>query len=121
MTTPVDRDRLIEMLAKFRDISSPRSALVDDDEEADRKMLTQILERERWSVIQAEDGVVALEQVAKHRPDLILLDSMMPRMNGYQVVTELHKHDDWRPIPIIVETANDMSTHERIALDGYAE
>jgi len=121
MIKPVDRERLTEILAKFRDISSPRSALVVDDEEADRKMLTQILERERWSVIQAEDGVVALEQVAKHRPDLILLDLMMPRMNGYQFVTELHKHDDWRSIPIIVVTAKDMSTEERIALDGYVE
>jgi signal transduction histidine kinase/CheY-like chemotaxis protein len=121
MIKPVDRDRLTEILAKFRDIPSPRSALVVDDEEADRKMLTQILERERWSVIQAEDGVVALEQVAKHRPDLILLDLMMPRMNGYQFVTELHKHDDWRSIPIIVVTAKDMSTEERLALDGYVE
>src|SRR5439155_1653042 len=83
--------------------------------------MAKILERERWSVIQAEDGVVALEQVAKHRPDLILLDLMMPRMNGYQFVTELHKHDDWRSIPIIVVTAKDMSTEERIALDGYVE
>jgi signal transduction histidine kinase/CheY-like chemotaxis protein len=121
MIKPVDRDRLTEILAKFRDMPSPRSALVVDDEESDRKMLTQILERERWSVIQAEDGVVALEQVAKHRPDLILLDLMMPRMNGYQFVTELHKHDDWRSIPIIVVTAKDMSTEERIALDGYVE
>src|SRR5947199_10352834 len=46
---------------------------------------------------------------------------MMPRMNGYQFVTELHKHDDWRSIPIIVVTARDMSTEERIALDGYVE
>src|SRR5438132_8885148 len=121
MIKPVDRKRLTEILAKFRDISSPRSALVVDDEEADRKMLTQILERERWSVIQAEDGVVALEQVAKHRPDLILLDSMMPKMNGYQFVAELHKHAEWRSIPIIVVTAKDMSTAERIALDGYVE
>jgi CheY-like chemotaxis protein len=121
MIKPVDRERLTEILAKFRNVPSPRSALVVDDEEADRKMLTQILERERWSVIQAEDGVVALEQVAKHRPDLILLDLMMPRMNGYQFVTELHKHDDWRSIPIIVVTAKDMSTEERIALDGYVE
>src|SRR5438046_10302544 len=110
MIKPVDRERLTEILAKFRDISSPRSALVVDDEEADRKMLTQILEREHWSVIQAEHGGVALEQVAKHRPDLILLDLIMPRMNGSQFVTELYKADDSRSIPLIVVTAKDLST-----------
>src|SRR5437773_445662 len=121
MIKPVDRERLTEILAKFRDISSPRSALVVDDEEADRKMLTQILEKERWNVVQAENGLVALERIAKERPDLILLDLMMPKMNGYQFLAELRKHDEWRSIPIIVVTARDMSTEERIALDGYVE
>jgi CheY-like chemotaxis protein len=46
---------------------------------------------------------------------------MMPKMNGYQFVAELHKRDDWRSIPIIVVTAKDMSTEERLALDGYVE
>jgi CheY-like chemotaxis protein len=118
---PVDRDRLIEILAKFRGISPPRLALVVDDEEPARKMLTQILEKERWNVVQAENGLVALERIAKQRPDLILLDLMMPKMNGYQFVAELHKRDEWRSIPIIVVTAKDMSTEERIALDGYVE
>jgi CheY-like chemotaxis protein len=84
-------------------------------------MLTQILEKEHWNVIQAEDGLVALEQITKQRPDLILLDLMMPKMNGYQFVAELHKRDEWRSIPIIVVTAKDMTIEERIALDGYVE
>jgi signal transduction histidine kinase/CheY-like chemotaxis protein len=121
MIKPVNRDRMIEILAKFRDLPPPRSALVVDDEEPARKMLTQILEKERWTVVQAENGLVALEQIAKQRPDLILLDLMMPKMNGYQFVTELHKRAEWRSIPIIVVTAKDMSTEERIALNGYVE
>jgi len=121
MIKPVDRDRLTEILAKFRDVPPPRSALVVDDEEPARKMLTQILEKEHWNVIQAEDGLIALERIAKQRPDLILLDLMMPKMNGYQFVAELRKHAEWRSIPIIVVTAKDMSTEERIALDGYVE
>ena len=121
MIKPVDRDRLMEILAKFRDVPPPRWALVVDDEEPARKMLTQILEKERWNVFQAENGLVALERIAKQRPDLILLDLMMPKMNGYQFVAELHKHAEWRSIPIIVVTAKDMSTEERIALDGYVE
>jgi signal transduction histidine kinase/CheY-like chemotaxis protein len=118
---PVDRDRLIEILAKFRNVPPPRSALVVDDEEPARKMLTQILEKERWNVVQAENGLEALERIAKQRPDLILLDLVMPKMNGYQFLAELRNHDKWRSIPIIVVTAKDMSTEERIALDGYVE
>src|SRR5947209_5271035 len=55
MIKPVDRDRLTEILAKFRDVPPPRLALVVDDEEPARKMLTQILEKERWNVVQAEN------------------------------------------------------------------
>ena len=118
---PVDRDRLHEILAKFRNVPPPRSALVVDDEEPARKMLTQILEKERWNVVQAENGLEALERIAKQRPDLILLDLVMPKMNGYQFLAELRNHDKWRSIPIIVVTAKDMSTEERLALDGYVE
>ncbi|PYI89912.1 MAG: hybrid sensor histidine kinase/response regulator [Verrucomicrobia bacterium] len=121
MIKPVNRDRLTEILAKFRDVPPPRSALVVDDEEPARKMLTQILEKERWNVVQAENGLVALERIAKRRPDLIILDLMMPKMNGYQFIAELRKHAEWQSIPIIVVTAKDMSTKERIALDGYVE
>ena len=118
---PVDRGRLIEILAKFRNVPPPRLALVVDDEEPARKMLTQILEKERWNVVQAENGLEALERIAKQRPDLILLDLVMPKMNGYQFLAELRNHDKSRPIPIIVVTAKDMSTEERLALDGYVE
>src|SRR5213080_1051350 len=110
MIKPVNRDRMTEILAKFRNVPPPRSALVSDDDEPARKMLTQILEKERWNVVQAENGLVALERIAKERPDLILLDLMMPKMNGYQFVAELRTHEKWRSIPIIVVTAKDMST-----------
>src|SRR5207237_2343987 len=61
MIKPVNRDRMIEILAKFRDVPPPRSALVVDDEEPARKMSPTILENGRWTVVQAENGLVALE------------------------------------------------------------
>src|SRR5436305_14256916 len=117
MNKPVDRDRLTEILAKFRNVPPPRSALVIDDEEPARKMLTQTLEKERWNVVQAENGLVALERIAKERPDLLLLDLMMPTMNGYQFIAELRKHSEWQSIPIIGVTSKAMSMKEPIALD----
>ena len=121
MMKPVDRERLTEILLKFRDVAPPRSALVIDHEEGSRKTLVQLLEKEGWNVVEAENGLVAIERVAEQRPDLILLDLIMPEMNGYQFVAELHKHDEWKAIPIVVITASDVSVEDRILLDGYVE
>lgn len=121
MIKPVDRERLAKILVKFRAVPPPRSALVIDDEESARKMLAQILEKEGWNVIQAENGLVALERMAERRPDLILLDLIMPKMNGFQFVAELHKHEKWKSIPIIVITAADVTIEDRVRLDGYVE
>ena len=121
MIKPVDRERLMEILMKFRDVPPPRSALVIDDEEPAREMLARILEKEGWNVIQAENGLAAMERMAEQRPDLILLDLMMPKMNGYQFVAELHKHDEWQSIPVVVITARDLTIEDRVRLYGYVE
>ena len=121
MIKPVDRERLAEILMKFRDVPPPRCALVIDDEEPAREMLARILEKEGWNVIQAEDGLAAMERMEKHRPDLILLDLMMPKMNGFEFVAELHRHDEWQSIPIVVITARDVTIEDRVRLDGYVE
>jgi signal transduction histidine kinase/DNA-binding response OmpR family regulator len=121
MIKPVDRERLAEILMKFRDVPPPRCALVIDDEEPAREMLTRILEKEGWNVVQAEDGLAAMERMEKQRPDLILLDLIMPKMNGFEFVAELHKHDEWQSIPIIVITARDVTVQDRVRLDGYVE
>jgi signal transduction histidine kinase/DNA-binding response OmpR family regulator len=118
---PVDRERLAEILMKFRNMPLSRSALVVDDEEPARKILVQILEKENWKVVEAENGLVALERMSERRPDLILLDLIMPRMNGYQFVTELQKHEEWKSIPIIVITARDVTIQDRVRLNGYVE
>ena len=121
MIKPVDRERLAEILMKFRDMPPPRFALVIDDEEPAREMLARILGKEGWNVIQAEDGLAAMERMEKRRPDLILLDLMMPKMNGFEFVAELHKHDEWQSIPVVVITARDVTIEDRVRLDGYVE
>ena len=53
-----------------------------------REIVQRTLEKEGWEVVQAKDGVDGLEQLAKHQPEVILLDLMMPRMDGFQFVAE---------------------------------
>ena len=87
--------------------------LVEDDPEL-RESMTDFLEDEGYSVASAHDGIHALAQLAAGpKPDIILLDMMMPKMNGAQFRAEQLKNPDWTAIPVVLLTAHVMSDHER--------
>ncbi|MGB7952065.1 MAG: response regulator, partial [Candidatus Binatia bacterium] len=81
--------------------------LVVDDDETNRKMLSDRLETEGHRVSVAENGRLALELIQKERFDLVLLDILMPEMDGYQVLQTLKSHPTARDIPVIVLSALD--------------
>jgi CheY-like chemotaxis protein len=80
-----------------------------------------MLEREGWAVEEAADGQEALDLLARGRPTLILLDLLMPRMDGFEVVSELQGHAEWREIPVVVITAKDLTPEDRARLNGHVE
>jgi CheY-like chemotaxis protein len=121
LTKPVDRDRLIALLQKYRHVDPARSVLVVDDEAAARELLRRMLHQEGWTVSEAKNGRVALERIAEHRPVLILLDLMMPEMDGFEFVTELRQHEEWQTIPIVIVTAKDLTPEDRLRLNGSVE
>ena len=121
LTKPIDRDRLVAVLQKYGCAQSPCLVLVVEDEAATREMLRRTLEKEGWTVREAEHGRVALERVAEHRPDMILLDLLMPEMDGFEFIAELRTHEAWRAIPIVVITAKDLTEEDRQRLDGYVK
>ncbi len=90
-------------------MNTPEQALVlvVDDNEMNRDMLSRRLERQGYRSIVAEDGVQALEILPQHSFDLILLDIMMPRMNGYEVLEKVKADPAVRHIPIIMISAVD--------------
>ena len=92
--------------------------LIVEDDPATREMEARTLEREGWAVTEAENGRVALERVSARRPGLILLDLMMPEMDGFTFAAELRKRPAWRTIPIIVVTAMDLTAEDRLRLNG---
>ena len=79
------------------------------------------LERDGWSVTPAENGRVALARLTENRPDAILLDLMMPEMDGFEFLAELRRHESWRDIPVIVLTAMDLTDEDRRRLNGEVE
>jgi CheY-like chemotaxis protein len=62
-----------------------------------------------------------LERIVEHRPVLILLDLMMPEMDGFEFVTELRQHEEWQTIPIVIVTAKDLTPEDRLRLNGSVE
>jgi CheY-like chemotaxis protein len=96
----------------------PCRALVVDDDPANRKVLRSVLEKESWVVAEAEDGRAALAAVADKTPDLILLDLMMPNMDGFEFAERLHRDARFRTIPIVVITAKELTEDDRRRLNG---
>ncbi len=81
------------------------TALVVDDDDAIRRLISRILIREGVKVEPARDGVEAIEKIAERRFDIILLDLMMPRMNGFEVLGHLKKHHPELLRTVVVLTA----------------
>jgi GAF domain-containing protein/CheY-like chemotaxis protein len=118
LTKPLDRERLLSVLNKYR---RDAPVLVVDDDATLRELLRRILEGAGYTVVEAENGRVALERLRTLAPGVILLDLMMPEMDGFEVVAEMRRHETWRTIPIVVVTAKDLTAEDRQRLNGYVE
>ncbi|MBI4494744.1 MAG: response regulator [Chloroflexi bacterium] len=121
LTKPIERDRLAATLRRYRRGEAPGSVLLVEDDRASREMMRRLLEREEWTVDEAENGRIGLERVAERRPDLILLDLMMPEMDGFEFAETLCRREADRTIPIVVVTAKDITVEDRLRLNGYVE
>jgi CheY-like chemotaxis protein len=95
--------------------------LIVEDDASLRELLRRRLQKEQWTVIEAENGRSGLERMAQRQPELILLDLMMPEMDGFQFLEEVRKHEAWRSIPVIVITAKTLTVEDRQRLNGSVE
>jgi len=118
LTKPIDRERLVTVLKQYQ---RDRPVLVVDDDPTVRHLFRRILEPEGYAVVEAENGRVALERLREVSPSVILLDLMMPEMDGFDFAAELRRHEVWREIPIIVVTARDLSRDDHERLNGYVQ
>ena len=145
LTKPIDRERLIALVNKYRHEpvpSSPGAAasgngtqfiaqslpeeregghiLVVEDDPAIREMLRRVLEHEGLRVVEADNGRAALAQVTASQPGLILLDLILPEMDGFEFIALLRQNPAWQSIPVVV-TAMDLTAEECRRLNGSIE
>jgi len=118
LTKPIDRERLAAILLRYND-GAGKTALVVEDEPDSREMLSRILKSEGWRIREAENGRAALEEVAREVPSIVLLDLMMPEMDGFEFIDELQRQEAWRHIPVLVVTAKELTEEDRERLNGY--
>ncbi|MCL4553697.1 MAG: response regulator, partial [Actinobacteria bacterium] len=103
---PIDSKRLVQIAdALVGQVASPVVLIVDDDRSI-VGALSETLKRRGFAVVGAYDGAEAMAAVAQRQPDLILLDLMMPVMDGYEVIEALKGAEETRDIPIVVMTAH---------------
>jgi signal transduction histidine kinase/CheY-like chemotaxis protein len=120
-TKPVNRRRLSQILKKYTCLNPPCPVLVIDDDASTRGLTRAILQKEGWAVSEAENGIEALKSMERERPSLIFLDLMMPQMDGFAFAAEVRRHPEWRSIPIVVITAQDLTNDDRRRLNGNVE
>ncbi len=120
LVKPVDRAKLVETLTNICGAAAGKALLVDDDELV-RRSVRQALEPIGWQVTEAENGQIAVEAITAARPDVIILDLMMPKMDGFEFLDELRARPDWQNIPVVVITAKDLTDEDRNRLNGGVE
>ncbi len=117
LVKPVDRQKLIDVLHAACASAGHRILLVDDDDLERRQMRTAI-EQEGWTVTEASDGLDALTRLSEARPDVIILDLMMPEMDGFEFLEEMRRKAQWHDIPVVLVTAKDLTDADRRRLNG---
>lgn len=113
---PVDHDQLVRTVRKCSPAASHPILVVDDDPDA-RDVISRTLSKEGWTILEAENGRIALELLAEHNLSLIVLDLMMPEMDGFQFIEEYRKTDCGAPI--IVITAKELMAEDQTRLNGH--
>ena len=116
---PLNETAVIEALQRLTHANGgvpPRRLLVVDDDPQVADLVTQLLRDEGYLITAAADGLAALDAIGRERPDVILLDLMMPRLDGFGVLERLHDNRAWGNIPVIILTAKLLTAAEAAAL-----
>jgi CheY-like chemotaxis protein/anti-sigma regulatory factor (Ser/Thr protein kinase) len=121
LTKPVDREYLHKVLSRYYSADDDSAVLLIEDDIETREIMARTLEKAGWVVSEAGNGQEALDAMASVEPRLILLDLMMPVMDGFGFLAALRAGPEWQHIPVIVITAKDLTGEDRDRLSGMVE
>ena len=113
LVKPVDRDALVTHVQRLYRPDVGSDVLIVDDDYATRRLLRRYLQRDGWTVRTAAHGGEAMDELRAGRPGLILLDLMMPVMDGLTFLAHLRAEARWDDVPVVVTTAKDLSADEQ--------
>ncbi|HDQ35088.1 MAG TPA: response regulator, partial [Chloroflexi bacterium] len=120
LVKPILERDLLDALARLEQ-QIPSNVLVVDDNPDDRKLLRRYLEEAGYSVEEAPDGAAAISKIHDWLPDLVVLDLMMPEVDGFAVIENLKSSAVTSKIPVVVVTAKELTADERALLQQRVE
>ncbi|WP_052344358.1 response regulator [Bacillus ndiopicus] len=121
LTKPINKESLVSTLERYVAEKQQLQVLVVEDDITTSELMTKLLNKEGYAVTQARNGQHAIDCVKNEKPQLILLDLMMPEMDGFQFINELRETAEWREIPVVVVTAKTLTGEEHSKLSSYVE
>jgi PAS domain S-box-containing protein len=121
LTKPIDREHLRRILARHGSSAGSGTVLVVEDDSGTSELMKRTLESEGWKVTLARNGVEGLREFERSRPALILLDLMMPEMDGFAFLEALREREPASDIPIVIVTAKDLTAEDHRRLNGHVQ
>jgi CheY-like chemotaxis protein len=122
LVKPVGREQLLNSLRGCRlRLERPPRVLIVEDDKSTRELMRSVLEKNHCTVVEAEHGLAGLERLAEARPDVILLDLIMPEMDGFEFIARVRAEPRCQDIPIVVVTAKTLTAEERAQLNSHMQ
>jgi DNA-binding response OmpR family regulator/chromosome segregation ATPase len=127
LVKPIDRQQLLQMMVKFdlladkKTVKGPRKILLVDDDPQNITLVKAMLRPFAFTFLSARGGKEGIKIALAEKPDLIILDLMMPDVDGFEVVQALKKDPDLAHCPILIYTAKNITSEDRARLQGNIE
>ncbi|QDG52834.1 response regulator [Persicimonas caeni] len=121
LSKPIDRDELVGLLDTFRGRGGDGDILLVEDDEASRELIGKLLRREGFNVVEAVNGREALDKLDTCNLELVLLDLMMPDVDGFEFLARFRGLEAYADVPVVVLTAKHLSEKDYERLQGSVE
>lgn len=121
LTKPINREQLKQLLQKYQVSAQGNSILIVEDDKIARDIMRRVVQKQGWRVLEAENGEEGLRVIAQRHPSAILLDLMMPEMDGFMFLDKLQEMEGREHTPVVVLTAQELTSAERTKLTGRVQ